>query len=96
MTTSQDRPVAPLPDLPTGVYRHYKGGRYEVYGVARHSETLEPVVVYRPLYGEGALWVRPFAMFTGQVDIDGERRPRFQLEEASHRRTPFFGSGQEG
>jgi hypothetical protein len=77
---AEDRPVAPLPDLPTGIYRHYKGGRYEVYGVARHSETLEPVVVYRPLYGEAALWVRPFALFTGQVEIDGALHPRFELE----------------
>ncbi|MFO0577477.1 MAG: DUF1653 domain-containing protein [Polyangia bacterium] len=82
MNPDQDRPVPPLPPLPTGIYRHYKGGRYEVYGVARHSETLEPVVVYRPLYGEGALWVRPFAMFTGQVELGGERRPRFALESA--------------
>jgi hypothetical protein len=76
----QDRPVPPLPDLTPGIYRHYKGGRYQVYGVARHSETLEPVVVYRPLYGEGALWVRPFALFTGRVEINGEQRPRFALE----------------
>lgn len=78
--TPHDRPVPPLPSLPTGIYRHYKGGRYEVYGVARHSETLEPVVVYRPLYGEGALWVRPFAMFTERVEVAGESRVRFELE----------------
>lgn len=78
--TDQDRPVPPLPELPRGTYLHYKGGRYEVYGVARHSETLEPVVVYRPLYGEGALWVRPFALFTGQVEVRGEVRQRFALE----------------
>ncbi|WP_411018624.1 DUF1653 domain-containing protein, partial [Salmonella sp. s29873] len=45
---------------------------------ARHSETLEPLVVYRPLYGEGALWVRPYAMFTGTVDVDGQTVPRFR------------------
>ncbi|WP_374590064.1 DUF1653 domain-containing protein [Aquabacterium sp.] len=77
---THDRPVAPLPSLPTGIYRHYKGGRYEVYGVARHSETLEPVVVYRPLYGERALWVRPFAMFTERIEAGGESRLRFELE----------------
>ena len=77
---SADRPLAPLPSLPTGIYRHYKGGRYEVYGVARHSETLEPVVVYRPLYGEGALWVRPFAMFTERVEVGGQACLRFELE----------------
>lgn len=68
---------APLPDLTPGRYRHYKGRHYQVIGVARHSETLEPLVVYRPLYGEGALWVRPHAMFTGEVTVDGRRVPRF-------------------
>ena len=71
----QDLP--PLPETPPGRYRHYKGGEYEVIGVARHSETLEPLVVYRPLYGERALWVRPHAMFFGQVDVDGRPVPRF-------------------
>lgn len=70
--------LPPLPPTPTGRYRHYKGGEYEVVGVARHSETLEPLVVYRPLYGEGALWVRPHAMFFGEVVVDGVARPRFQ------------------
>lgn len=79
---SDHRPVPPLPTLPPGIYRHYKGQRYAVYGVARHSETLEALVLYRPLYGEGALWVRPFAMFTGTVDVDGASRPRFEWIEA--------------
>lgn len=69
--------LAPLPPTPTGRYRHYKGGEYEVVGVARHSETLEPLVVYRPLYNESGLWVRPHAMFFGDVEIDGVVRPRF-------------------
>ena len=64
-------------DLPLGRYRHYKGGEYEVYGVARHSETDERLVVYRPLYGEGALWVRPLKMFKETVSIDGLEHPRF-------------------
>lgn len=72
--------LPPLPILSAGRYRHYKGGRYEVVGVARHSETLEPLVLYRPLYGEGALWVRPFAMFTGTVELDGQTVPRFAAE----------------
>lgn len=72
--------LAPLPDLTPGRYRHYKGRHYQVIGVARHSETLEPLVVYRPLYGEGALWVRPYAMFVEAVTIDGQRLPRFALE----------------
>ena len=46
-----------------GKYRHFKGGEYELIGIAKHSETLEPMVVYRALYGEGGLWVRPAAMF---------------------------------
>ncbi|MET0226591.1 MAG: DUF1653 domain-containing protein [Dokdonella sp.] len=66
-----------LPDLAPGRYRHYKGRDYDVIGVARHSETLEAVVVYRPLYGEGALWVRPHAMFVATVVVDGREVPRF-------------------
>ncbi|MFL6586555.1 MAG: DUF1653 domain-containing protein [Luteimonas sp.] len=66
-----------LPDLAPGRYRHYKGRDYDVIGVARHSETLEAVVVYRPLYGEGALWVRPHAMFVETIDVDGIEAPRF-------------------
>ena len=63
--------------LPTGKYRHYKGNDYEVVGVATHSETHEPMVVYRPLYGEGGLWVRPLAMFVEDVTVDGKTLPRF-------------------
>jgi hypothetical protein len=60
-----------------GRYRHYKGNEYEVIGLATHSETLEAMVVYRPLYDEGGLWVRPAAMFNEDVVIDGRRQPRF-------------------
>ena len=67
-----------LPPIRLGRYRHYKGGEYEVIGIARHSETLEPLVVYRPLYNESGWWVRPHAMFFGQVVIDGSPRPRFE------------------
>ena len=70
--------LAPLPTLPLGLYVHHKGGRYEVLGVARHSETHEALVLYRPLYGEGALWVRPFAMFTETVLVNGVPTPRFK------------------
>ncbi len=66
-----------LPELTPGLYRHYKGNDYEVVAVARHSETLEPVVVYRALYGEGGLWVRPYAMFCEEVVVDGRAVRRF-------------------
>lgn len=70
--------LAPLPATPLGRYRHYKGGEYEVIGIARHSETHEPLVVYRPLYGARAWWVRPHAMFFETVTIEGVARPRFE------------------
>lgn len=60
-----------------GRYRHFKGAEYEVVGIARHSETLEELVIYRPLYGEMGLWVRPRAMFLEEVEVDGKLRPRF-------------------
>ncbi|MEI7429154.1 MAG: DUF1653 domain-containing protein [Betaproteobacteria bacterium] len=66
-----------LPDTPSGRYRHYKGGEYQVVGVARHSETLEPLVIYRPLYNDSGLWVRPYTMFFEQIEIDGRQQPRF-------------------
>lgn len=67
------------PHLALGIYRHYKGALYEVSGLARHSETEEWLVVYRALYGEYGLWVRPAAMFTESVDYQGETVPRFSL-----------------
>jgi hypothetical protein len=60
-----------------GVYRHYKGNDYQVIGLAKHSEDESDLVVYRPLYGEGALWVRPLAMFIERVEINGQSVPRF-------------------
>lgn len=69
-------------ELKKGKYRHFKGMEYELLGVARHSETMEPMVVYRALYGEGGLWVRPEAMWTEHIDRDGYHGSRFQyLEE---------------
>jgi hypothetical protein len=66
-----------------GRYRHYKGQDYEVIGCARHSETEEELVVYRALYGDRGLWVRPIAMFAEQISIDGKSVPRFLfLQEA--------------
>ncbi len=69
--------LPPLPKVKPGRYRHYKGGEYEVIGVARHSETLQPLVLYRPLYNQTGLWVRPYAMFFEDILHDGRRQPRF-------------------
>ncbi len=60
-----------------GRYRHFKGKEYQVIGTARHSETLEEMVVYRALYGDGGLWVRPAAMWSELVERDGYCGPRF-------------------
>ncbi|WP_447600523.1 DUF1653 domain-containing protein [Nitrospira sp. Nam80] len=62
-----------------GRYRHYKGGEYEVLGLARHSETEEEFVVYRQLYGAGGWWIRPKEMFAENVIIDGQAVSRFQF-----------------
>ena len=64
--------------IPTGRYRHFRGNQYTVIGIARHSETLEELVVYRQEYGEHGLWVRPQEMFFETVTIDGQDVPRFQ------------------
>lgn len=69
--------LPPIHETPLGLYRHYKGGLYEVIGTARHSETLEPLTVYRALTGSQGLWVRPATMFAEQVWVDGVRKPRF-------------------
>jgi hypothetical protein len=64
--------------LKSGEYRHYKGKEYKVIGVAKHSETLEELVVYQALYGEGQTWVRPLKMFTEEVEVNGKKTPRFK------------------
>ena len=70
--------LSPLPSEPSpGLYHHYKGNDYRVIGLARHSETLEPMVVYDALDGERGRWVRPAAMFLETVEIDGRKVPRF-------------------
>jgi hypothetical protein len=61
-----------------GLYEHYKGNQYKVLSVARHSETLEELVVYQALYGEKGVWVRPLAMFLEDVNINGQLQPRFK------------------
>ena len=65
-----------------GIYRHYKGSLYEVVGVAQHSETDEKLVVYKTLYGDFGLWVRPLAMFLETVEVWGKTVPRFEFVEA--------------
>lgn len=64
--------------MKTGKYKHFKGNEYEVVGVAKHSETMEEMVVYKALYGDGKLWVRPVKMFEEKVEVDGQKVPRFQ------------------
>ncbi|MBB6575428.1 DUF1653 domain-containing protein [Xanthomonas arboricola] len=76
-----DTSLSPLPSIALGQYRHFKGGRYEVLGVVRCSETLAPLVLYRPLDSDVGLWVRPYAMFVEQVEVDGVTRPRFARVE---------------
>jgi len=68
-----------MADIKPGKYKHFKGAEYEVLGVARHSETMEELVVYRTLYGEHSLWVRPIGMFADLKEQDGKRVPRFQF-----------------
>ena len=69
--------LPPLIETPPGLYKHYKGMLYEVVGTVRHSESLEAMTLYRALYGERGLWVRPAAMFNEEVIIDGVRQQRF-------------------
>ena len=81
MHNEQHLPADALPPMPPtaapGLYRHYKGNLYEVIDTVRHSETLEPMTLYRALYAERGLWVRPAAMFLENVELDGSVQPRF-------------------
>ncbi len=72
-----DDDLPKLIETPPGRYRHYKGDEYEVIDTVRHSETLEPMTLYRALYGRRGLWVRPAAMFGETVVVDGVTQPRF-------------------
>ena len=79
--------LPPLIVTPPGLYRHYKGNLYQVVDTVRHSETLEPFTLYRALYGEHGLWVRPAAMFMEDVLVAGVRQPRFakvQTAQSGH------------
>ena len=71
-----------MAEIQPGRYRHYKGNEYTVVGVARHSETLEELVVYRQEYGERGLWVRPAALCAETVEVEGRTVPRFRLLSA--------------
>jgi len=73
--TDDDLPE--LNETQPGLYRHYKGGQYRVLGTVRHSETLELMTLYQALYGQQGLWVRPAAMFSEVVEVDGKTQPRF-------------------
>lgn len=68
-----------MSEVALGIYRHYKGNLYQVLHTARHSETEEWLVVYRALYGDYGVWVRPLAMFGEMVEMDGNTVPRFEL-----------------
>ena len=74
-----------MSDLKPGIYRHFKGNCYELLYVAKHSETLEPMVVYRALYGEGGVWVRPASMWSEHVEKEGYSGPRFAWVEDTER-----------
>ncbi|KAF7598276.1 MAG: hypothetical protein CGU28_13255 [Candidatus Dactylopiibacterium carminicum] len=69
--------LPPLPVLEPGRYRHFKGGEYEVVGIARCSETLQSLVLYRPLYNDTGLWARPWQMFFETIEVDGAQQARF-------------------
>ncbi len=77
-----DDDLPPLIETPPGKYRHYKGGLYDVVGTVRHSETLEPLTLYRALYGQMGLWVRPAAMFNEDLTIEGVKQARFTKIES--------------
>ena len=68
-------------ELKKGLYKHYKGSMYEVFMTAKHSETEEWMVVYKALYGEEGMWVRPYDMFVSQVEVDGQMVSRFEFVE---------------
>lgn len=82
MVNNSSESLPPLIVTEPGLYRHYKGNLYEVIDTVRHSETLEPMTLYRALYGERGLWVRPAAMFGERVVINGTEQQRFSKVSA--------------
>ena len=83
MSAPSDDDLPALLPTPPGLYRHYKGGWYEVQDTVRCSETLQGMTLYRALYGQGGLWVRPAAMFAGQVELEGRMQARFTRLDAA-------------
>lgn len=82
MLSTNSREPALTDTVKPGIYRHYKGNEYRVYEVATHSETEEALVIYRPLYGQQALWARPLAMWSDNVQWQGETLARFEYLRA--------------
>jgi len=76
--------------IPLGVYRHYKGNEYEVVGFAKHSETLEDMVFYKALYGEGGTWVRPLSMWENQIELNDKTVKRFEYIGESDRQNELM------
>ena len=81
--------------IPLGVYRHYKGNHYEIFGFAKHSETLEDMVMYKALYGEGGTWVRPLSMLENLIDVDGKTVKRFEYIGESERQNDLTEAHRE-
>ena len=75
--------------LEKGIYRHYKGELYEVFMTAQHSETEEWMVVYKALYGEEGMWVRPYGMFVEEIEIDGKAVKRFEKVDSTDNKEKF-------
>lgn len=84
MYSQQESNLVTNSEIKTGLYRHYKGNDYQVIGTATHSETEELLVVYKPLYNDSGLWVRPLTMFLENVEVDGITMPRFQFLSDQH------------
>ena len=84
MYSQQESNLVTNSEIKTGLYRHYKGNDYQVIGTATHSETEELLVVYKPLYNDSGLWVRPLTMFLENVEVDGISMPRFQFLSDQH------------
>ena len=71
-----------MDQIKIGKYEHYKGNHYEVIGLAKYSDTLEEMVIYKQRYGDGGLWVRPLQMFFEDIEIDGKKVPRFKYVDS--------------